>query len=155
MRTKLQTRLALPLAALLVLLTALALASGPAVGFGQPQIGAVHGSVPIIQSTKVVNFGKVVYTGSIDVNPTLARIRAGQKVNEKNDGGIFTNSGNIVPHKSDTQYYREFVSLTGGPGNNGTFNGKVSFPGPQRLLIGKGGEVYYTGDHYATAVKVN
>jgi len=85
----------------------------------------------------------------------LARSRAGQRVNERNDGGIFTNSQGLLPRKSDSQYYREFVSLTGGPGNNGTFGGKVSFPGPQRLLIGKGGEVYYTGDHYSSVVRVN
>ena len=141
MRTKLQSRIAPPLAALLLLITTAAYA----LGFGQPQIGAVKGNVPIIPHVKVVNFGTVIYTGSMDINPTLARIRAGTKVNEQNDGGIFTNTEKLLPVKSDSQYYREFVHAPKG----------FPFPGPQRVQIGKGGEVYYTGDHYVTAQKVN
>lgn len=140
MRTKLQARIAPPLAVLLLLLATAAYA----LGFGQPQIGAVKGKVPIF-TAKVVNFGTVIYNGSIDINPTLDRIRAGKKVNERNDGGIFTNSEKLLPAKSDSQYYREFVHAPKG----------FPFPGPQRVLIGKAGEVYYTGDHYATAKKVN
>lgn len=113
--------------------------------FGQPQIGAVHGSVPILPNVKVVNFGQVIYTGKMDVNPTLARIRSAEKVNEKDDGGIFTNSEGHLPHSSDSQYYREFVHVMSG----------FPFPGPQRLIIGKNGIVYYTGDHYSTFYKVN
>jgi filamentous hemagglutinin len=37
-------------------------------------------------------------------------------------------------------YYREYVVPT--PGVNG--------PGPQRIVIGQGGEMYYTPDHYDT-----
>jgi filamentous hemagglutinin len=31
---------------------------------------------------------------------------------------------------------------------------KTPFPGPQRVVIGKKGEVYYTGDHYNTFTRV-
>ena len=119
-------------------------------GFGQPQIGAVKGTMPILKNIKVVNFGTTVYTGSMDVNPTINRIRQGTKVNERNDGGIFTNVQRILPVSSDSQYYREFVHYY--PLPNGA---QVSFPGPQRLVIGKNGVVYYTGDHYSSFHRVN
>ena len=140
MRTKLPSRIAPPLAVLFLLFTTAAYA----LGFGQPQIGAVKGKIAIFNA-KVVNFGKVIYNGPIDINPTLDRIRSGTKVNERNDGGVFTNTEKLLPVKSDSQYYREFVHAPKG----------FPFPGPQRVLIGKAGEVYYTGDHYVTAKKVN
>ncbi len=143
MSTQLRTRTTLSFTALFLLLCAAV--AWAASGFGQPQIGAVHGKVPVIPHVRVVNFGTVIYTGPMDINPTLDRIRAGHKVNERNDGGIFTNSEGKMPHKSDSQYYREFVHAPSG----------FPFPGPQRVLIGKGGEVYYTGDHYSTFQKVN
>ncbi len=119
-------------------------------GFGQPQIGAVHGTLPILPHVKVVNFGKTVYTGSMDVNPTINRIRQGTKVNEQNDGGIWTNRQRALPVSNDSQFYREFVHYY--PLPNGAH---VNFPGPQRLIIGKNGVVYYTGDHYSTFTRVN
>ncbi len=139
MRTQLKTRIALPMAALFLLITTAAYA----LGFGQPQIGAVNGKIAIFNA-KVINFGKQIYNGPIDINPTIARIKAGTKVNERNDGGVFTNSQGLLPRSSDSQYYREFVHAPQG----------FPFPGPQRLLIGKKGEVYYTGDHYVTVKKV-
>lgn len=39
-----------------------------------------------------------------------------------------------------TVHYAEYVHPTPG----------ISGPGPQRLVVGKGGEVYYTADHYKT-----
>src|ERR1039458_5218436 len=33
--------------------------------------------------------------------------------------------------------------------------GTVAFPGPMRLLIGLGGEVYFTGDHYGSGLQNN
>ena len=151
-RTVMQKRLhfrPLPLVVLALLFSLLTAAIAQTythvTNFGQPQIGAVHGSVPILSSVKVVNFGTVIYTGKMDVNPTLTRIRNAEKVNEKDDGGIYTNSEGSLPRSGDSQYYREFVHVMSG----------FPFPGPQRLVIGKNGVVYYTGDHYATFHKVN
>ncbi len=39
-------------------------------------------------------------------------------------------------------YYREYVRPTPG----------VSGPGPQRIVVGRGGEMYYTSDHYQTFI---
>lgn len=109
-------------------------------GFGQPQIGAVKGSVKVLPNVRVINFGKVIYTGRMDINPTINRVRSGRKLSHNNDGSIFRNLERRLPVKSDTQYYREFVHQMNG----------FPFPGPQRVVIGKKGEVYYTGDHYSS-----
>jgi filamentous hemagglutinin len=113
-------------------------------GFGQPQIGSVIGRVNVLPNVRVIDFGKVIYTGRMDVNPTIDRIRAGKKLNHNNDGSIFTNVQKQLPVSTDSQYYREFVHQMNG----------FPFPGPQRVVIGKRGEVFYTGDHYSTFFRV-
>jgi hypothetical protein len=111
--------------------------------FGQPQIKAVTGSVKVFEG-KVVDFGKVVHKGKIDINPTLKRIRAGKKLAHRNDGTNFFNKEGRLPRKKDRAYYREFVHPIKG----------VRLPGPCRVVIGKKGEVYFTGDHYKTFKRV-
>ena len=113
--------------------------------FGQPQIGAVSGKVPVLDSVKVVDFGKVIYEGRMDVNPTLNRIRKGEKLKHRNDGSIFRNREKLLPLRDDRDYYREFVHAMK----------NMPFPGPQRIVIGKNGAVFYTGDHYKSFVRVN
>jgi filamentous hemagglutinin len=112
--------------------------------FGQPQIGAVTGTVKVIENARIINFGKVIFQGRIDLNPTLDRIRAGQRLPHRNDGAIFKNREGQLPAQRDKNYYREFVLKMKG----------IPFPGPQRVIIGKRGEVFYTGDHYATFERV-
>nr|MDH4387730.1 ribonuclease domain-containing protein [Fimbriimonas sp.] len=114
-------------------------------GFGQPQIGAVKGTLRILPRVQVINFGTVIYDGRMDVNPTINRIRAGVKLPHNNDGSIFTNRERKLPVSSDSSYYREFVHQMSG----------FPFPGPQRVIIGKNGVVYYTGDHYVKFYRVN
>jgi hypothetical protein len=113
-------------------------------GFGQPHIGAVNGAVPVLGDVKVVHFGKQVFKGKIDVNPTLKRIRDGKKLGHANDGTFFMNREGRLPRQADREYYREFVHEMKG----------LPFPGPQRVVIGKKGEVFYTGDHYSTFTRV-
>jgi filamentous hemagglutinin len=48
-----------------------------------------------------------------------------------------------LPVSSDPKYYHEYVHPT--PGVNGT--------GVQRIVIGNGGEYYYTPDHYKTFIR--
>lgn len=87
--------------------------------------------------------GKVVFEGDIDLGPTLKRIKAGEKFPHRNDGAVFGNRERRLPQKP-SGYYREYVVPT--PGVRG--------PGPQRLVIGREGEVYYTADHYKTFRRV-
>ena len=113
-------------------------------GFGKPHIDAVEGPAKVIADGRVIDFGKTIYRGKIDVNPTLERVRAGRKLGHRNDGAIFRNREGKLPKERDPNYYREFVHH---------FK-KMPFPGPQRVIVGKKGEVYYTGDHYNTYRRV-
>ena len=83
--------------------------------------------------------GKVVFKGTIDLKPTLDRIERGQANRHRNDGSSFQNREGRLPRKS-AGYYKEYVHPT--PGESG--------PGPQRIITGKEGEVWYTSDHYKT-----
>jgi filamentous hemagglutinin len=121
--------------------------------FGRPHITAVQGKVKEIPDAKVIDFRKVVYEGPIDVNSTLDRIREGKKLDHPNDGSFFQNRERKLPVMKNREYYREFVHWD--PKLNAKFKIKVKFPGPQRVVIGKKGEVYYTGDHYNSWKKAN
>ncbi|HEY5954815.1 MAG TPA: ribonuclease domain-containing protein [Terrimicrobiaceae bacterium] len=126
-------------------LAVLAGCTPPKPSFGRPHIDAVNGPATIISRGQIVNHGREIYDGPIDVNPTLDRIRAGKKLDHGNDGTYFRNFERLLPKQSDPQYYREFVHVMRG----------LPFPGPQRVVIGKRGEVYYTGDHYDSFRRVH
>lgn len=113
-------------------------------GFGQPHIGAVTSPIPVLEDVRVLDFGREVYRGKMDLNPTIERIRKGEVLPHRNDGGFFRNRERLLPQKSDREFYREFVQPKFSP----------KFPGPQRVVIGKDGSVWYTGDHYESFVKV-
>jgi len=112
--------------------------------FGRPHIDAVTGPAKILDNAKVIDFGKVIYEGKMDVNPTLERIKAGKSLKHHNDGAIFGNRERRLPKNSDSEFYREFVHQMKG----------LPFPGPQRVIISKKGDVYYTGDHYHSFTRV-
>jgi guanyl-specific ribonuclease Sa len=81
--------------------------------------------------------GRTIYRGQIDLAPTIERIAAGRRLRFPNDGTTFQNRENRLPRRPPG-YYREWVVPT--PQEPG--------PGPQRLITGEGGEVWYTSDHY-------
>ena len=81
--------------------------------------------------------GRTIYRGQIDLAPTIERIAAGRRLRFPNDGTTFQNRENRLPRRPPG-YYREWVVPT--PQEPG--------PGPQRLITGDGGEVWYTSDHY-------
>ncbi|MBL0319004.1 MAG: ribonuclease [Alphaproteobacteria bacterium] len=87
------------------------------------------------------------YQGIVDLNPTLDRIAAGQKYPYKNDGTTFNNypvDGIELLPSEPSGYYTECVVPT--PGING--------PGPQRIVVRKEGEAYYTPDHYHSFIPI-
>lgn len=81
--------------------------------------------------------GRTIYQGQIDLAPTIERIAAGRRLRFPNDGTTFQNRENRLPRRPPG-YYREWVVPT--PQEPG--------PGPQRLVTGEGGDVWYTSDHY-------
>jgi filamentous hemagglutinin len=83
--------------------------------------------------------GRVAWRGDVDLRPTLRRIEAGVRDRHRNDGGVFGNRERRLPVKP-RRYYLEYVVRTPG----------ISHAGPQRLIVGKGGELFYTFDHYAS-----
>ena len=78
------------------------------------------------------------------VGNTIERIKNKIPHLHKNDGIIFKNRENLLPCKPEG-YYKEFVHPT--PGVKGA--------GPQRIVTGAQGEVYYTPDHYKNFSKLN
>jgi filamentous hemagglutinin len=86
---------------------------------------------------------RVVYRGDINLTPTLDRIKKGVRNEHRNDGSTFQNREKRLPKREDG-YYKEYVHPTKG----------VSGPGPQRVILGKEGEIYYTSDHYGSFKRI-
>ena len=114
-------------------------------GTGSMRIGGVA-SVPLAFSSgerflagaRASSFGKVVGEGTLDLAPTRARIAA------REIGEAFENREGLLPAQA-AGYNTKHVVPT--PGVKGV--------GPQRLVVGKGGEEYYSGDHYKAFTRVN
>jgi ribonuclease T1 len=84
--------------------------------------------------------GEVIYEGDIDLTETVKRIEAQERIERfSNDGTVFQNRERRLPDKP-RGYYHEWVHPTPDVGG----------PGPQRIVSGREGEVYYTPDHYQT-----
>lgn len=99
----------------------------------------------LVRNVKVYDLdGKLAYQGDIDLGPTFERIAAGIRDPHPNDGTIFQNRERLLPSKSDGQYYHEYVVRTPG----------LREVGPQRLIMGRDGEAYYTPDHYDTFIRI-
>ncbi len=97
-----------------------------------------------VPDVRVVSYGKVVFSGTMDLSPTLDRIARGEKYPHRNDGSVFGNRERLLPEKPKN-WYREYVVPT--PGEKG--------PGPQRVIFGRDGEAFYTPDHYGTFIPLN
>lgn len=88
--------------------------------------------------------GRVLYRGEVDLAPTLERIAANERLRFPNDGSTFQNRERRLPRQR-SGYYREWVVPT--PGDDG--------PGPQRIVTGAEGEVWYTSDHYRSFRRIS
>lgn len=110
-----------------------------------PPAAEAKASPALISKVKLRNQdGDVIYEGPIDLQPTLDRIDQGERHRHRNDGSVFQNREGKLPRKPNG-YYHEFVVPT--PRENG--------PGPQRLILGEAGEVFYTYDHYKSFQRLN
>ena len=93
-----------------------------------------------IGNAKVTSFGKKIGEGTIDVRSTIDGIKHGTiKVR-----ATFLNTEGLLPIKG-SEYYREFVLPT-------PTTPKV---GPQRIIQGRNGELYYSPDHYHSFIPLN
>jgi len=112
-----------------------ALDSGPET---KPTNGLIVSGLEIVDK-----FTGKTYTGPVDLGPALERIASGRRYPHLRDGSVFRNMSGALPGRPHG-YYKEYVVPT--PGFKG--------PGPQRLVIGGGGEIYYTPDHYETFMEI-
>jgi ribonuclease T1 len=72
-----------------------------------------------------------------EARETLALIRAGGPFPYARDGAVFGNRERLLP-KRERGYYREYTVKTPGARDRGA----------RRIIAGRGGEYYYTDDHY-------
>jgi ribonuclease T1 len=104
-----------------------------------PETDHASRSTLIAQQTIRDQDGRVAFRGDVDVGPTLERIRRGERLPFSHDGIVFQNREHRLPQKPPN-YYHDFVHPTP----------KISGPGPQRIIVGGDGEIFYTPDHYRT-----
>ena len=81
--------------------------------------------------------------GPTDIQLTINRIQSGGTYPHRNDGTAFRNDDGLLPAQP-YGYYTEYVHPTLG----------IRHAGPQRVVTGKGGEVYYTPNHYGRFIRV-
>ena len=74
----------------------------------------------------------------------LARIASGDPSPYSEDGSTFQNREGLLPEEP-LGYYREYTVETPGSPDRGA----------RRLVIGSGGETYYTDDHYASFERID
>ncbi|WP_431953009.1 ribonuclease domain-containing protein [Actinacidiphila sp. bgisy167] len=74
-----------------------------------------------------------------EARETLRLIDAGGPFPYAKDGTVFHNFEGILPARP-SDYYREYTVPTPGERDRGA----------RRLVVGAGGEIYYTDDHYKT-----
>ena len=87
--------------------------------------------------------------GSIDaeeaeeIEQTFDDVEDGRPYGYEEDGGVFRNDEMLLPDRPHG-YYREFTVETSGEDDRGE----------RRLVVGRGGEVFYTEDHYESFVPI-
>jgi hypothetical protein len=120
-------------------------------------VGTIYDASGQTNDIQIWNFNTLLYTGSYNIATTLTRIRDGYWITtETDDGGFFNFNTGELPNipRLGNNYYMEFVVWPSMNFSNATYDPKVlpfsgmTFPGAMRLLIGLGGQVYFTGDHY-------
>lgn len=79
----------------------------------------------------------------VEARATLVLIKAGGPFPQQQDGRTFGNREKLLPQR-DRGYYREYTVRTPGARERGA----------RRIVAGKGGEFYYTADHYRTFKRI-
>ena len=95
--------------------------------------------------TAVLAFSGQIRTAELphEARQALEQIKAGGPFLYPNDGRIFGNREAHLP-KRERGYYREYTVPTPGLRDRGA----------RRIVAGRGGELYYTEDHYRTFKRI-
>lgn len=78
-----------------------------------------------------------------EARETIALIRKGGPFPYERDGVVFGNFEKLLPQK-ERGYYREYTVPTPG----------LKHRGARRIVAGRGGELYYTDDHYRSFKRI-
>ena len=78
-----------------------------------------------------------------EARATLAMVKAGGPFPHQQDGRTFGNREKLLPQRN-RGYYREYTVRTPGARDRGA----------RRIIAGKGGDFYYTADHYRTFKRI-
>lgn len=87
--------------------------------------------------------GIAVHALPPEARETLALIKAGGPFSYARDGVVFNNREGLLP-KHERGYYREYTVKTPGARDRGA----------RRIVAGRGGEFYYTHDHYRSFKRI-
>ena len=79
-----------------------------------------------------------------EVRTTVSRIQSDGPYPYDQDGTVFRNREGLLPEEP-AGYYKEYTVATPGAANRGVL----------RIVVGKGGEYYYTPDHYGSFQQFN
>ncbi|HEY9612570.1 ribonuclease domain-containing protein [Allocoleopsis sp.] len=79
----------------------------------------------------------------VEAKATINLINKGGSFPYRQDGSIFRNREKRLP-PAPVGYYREYTVPTPGSPDRGA----------RRIITGQGNEIYYTGDHYRSFVRV-
>ena len=93
---------------------------------------------PFVCYSVIHNYEQVLIR-HVDLRPVLDRIRSGSLREDRDGWKVFNNYERLLPRRPRGWYSEVRVRTEGLRG-----------PGPQRLVYGEDGEIYYTPDHYKT-----
>lgn len=111
-----------------------------------PESRTPHASVPVAAETQRWSRVQEVVPPAEreELLKTLALIDSNGPYPYKKDGSTFSNREALLPAQP-RGYYREYTVPTPGAPNRGA----------RRVVQGKGGETWYTRDHYRTFVRID
>jgi ribonuclease T1 len=119
-----------------VLLTLLGAAAIVWAGIGRPPVAA-----PVVSASTPRSDLPTMAVGDLppSARDTLTLIDRGGPFPYRQDGTVFANQEGRLPGRP-SGYYHEYTVATPGSADRGL----------RRLVVGAGGDVYYTDDHYGT-----
>ncbi len=126
-----------------LLLTSLALIGLRTAAQGQTHLKPTSGNTVTPRITQIQIPTIPINKLPREAQVTIALIQKGGPYPYQQDGTIFRNRERRLP-SAPVGYYREYTVTTPGSPDRGA----------RRIVTGQGNEIYYTGDHYRSFVRV-